>query len=287
MASREEEELVDMIDDNRAATDGEAAAANEAFFNGALVQRYTETVPHLKYASLRHLYAELAGDVFAHARKYSEVPTVLDLGAGDGSATLPFLELGARVVSVDVSASQLSALERKCSSYRDRLEVRQGDVNDVLRTNECYDVLVISSCLHHIPDYISLITAGVNTLSKTGQFFSFQDPIRYDTMNVFSYWFSKGAYFSWRVFQADFFGGVFRTLRRARGIYLPDCPSDSVEYHVVRNGVDQDKIEGLLSSKGFECRVIRYFSTQGRLFQSLGSALGVENTFSVIARRRE
>jgi SAM-dependent methyltransferase len=233
------------------------------------------------------LFAELAGDVFAHARRHSEVPTVLDLGAGEGSATLPFLELGARVVAVDVSASQLSELERKCNSHKDRLELRQGDINDVLRTDEHYDVLVISSCLHHIPDYISLITAGVNTLSQTGQFFSFQDPIRYDTMSTFSLWFSKSAYFSWRAFQGDFFGGIFRTLRRARGVYLPDCPADNVEYHMVRNGVDQDKIVGLLSSKGFECRVIRYFSTQGSLFQRLGSALGVENTFSIIARRRE
>jgi len=275
-----------MIEDNQAAADGGAAAANEAFFNGALVQKYKETVPHLKYASLRRLFAELAADVFAHARKHSEVPTVLDLGAGEGSATLPFLELGARVVAVDVSASQLAELERKCSPYKDRLRVRQGDINNVLRIDEHYDILVITSCLHHIPDYISLIAAGVNALSETGQFFSFQDPIRYDTMSTFSNWFSKGAYFSWRAFQGDFFGGVFRTLRRARGVYLPECPDDNVEYHVVRNGVDQDKIAELLSARGFDCRIIRYFSTQGSLFQPLGSALGVENTFSIIARRR-
>ena len=124
-------------------------------------------------------------------------------------------------------------------------------------------------------------------LSRTGQIFSFQDPIRYDTMGTFSRSFNKLVYFSWRAFQGDFVGGVSRTLRRARGIYLPDCPADNVEYHVVRNGVDQDKIVEALSVRGFDCRVIRYFSTHGSMFQLLGSALGIKNTFSIIARRQE
>jgi SAM-dependent methyltransferase len=275
-----------MIENNHLATDREATAANEAFFNDEATRRYIDVSPHVKYASLRRLYSRLVEDVFAHARRYSEVPNVLDLGAGEGSSTLPFLELGARVVAVDVSNSQLAELGRKCSSYKDRLLVRQGDISSALLTDERYDVLVMSSCLHHIPDYLSVVEAGTNLLSKNGQFLSFQDPIRYDTMSTFSRWFNKIAYISWRVFQRDFFGGVYRTVRRARGIYLDDCPADNTEYHVVRNGVDQDKIVRSLSSRGFECRVVRYFSTQGSLFQPLGSALGIENTFGMIARRR-
>jgi ubiquinone/menaquinone biosynthesis C-methylase UbiE len=276
-----------MIDDNRAANNKGAVTANEAFFNEALTQKYASIVPHLKYSRIRNLYGQLVRDVFAHAQQYTEVPNVLDLGAGEGSATLPFLELGAKVIAVDVSESQLSELRRKCASYKDRLEIRQVDINEALQTDEHYDVLVMSSCLHHIPDYVSALTAGVNVLSRTGQIFSFQDPIRYDTMGTFSRSFNKLVYFSWRVFQGDFVGGVSRTLRRARGIYLHDCPADNVEYHVVRNGVDQDKIVELLSARGFDCRVIRYFSTQGSMFQLLGSALGIKNTFSIIARRQE
>ena len=276
-----------MIESNHAATDRAVVAANEAFFNEALTQKYAEIAPHLKYPRLRHLYGQLVDDVFVHARQYTETPNVLDLGAGEGSATLPFLELGARVVAVDVSESQLSELQRKCAPYKDRLEVRQVDTRDALRTDEHYDVLVMSSYLHHVPDYLSIITAGVNVLSRTGQLFSFQDPIRYDTVGRFSRSFNKFVYFSWRVFQGDLLGGISRTLRRARGIYIDDCPADNVEYHVVRNGVDQDEIVKLLSSKGFNCRVIRYFSTQGSLFQPLGSALGINNTFSIIARRQE
>jgi 2-polyprenyl-3-methyl-5-hydroxy-6-metoxy-1,4-benzoquinol methylase len=266
--------------------DQEAIAANEAFFNQETTSKYLEVSPHVKYPALRQLYSRLVADILADARKHSEIPTVLDLGAGEGSATLPFLEMGARVVAVDVSESQLAELRRKCDGYKDRLEVRLGDLRTALATGEQYDVMVMSSCLHHIPDYLSVIEAGVGALSKNGQFFSFQDPVRYDTMGTVSRWLNKAMYFSWRVFQGDFFGGISRRLRRARGIYLEDCPADNTEYHVVRGGVDQDKVVQLLTSKGFDCRVVRYFSTQGSVFQPLGSALGIKNTFAVIAKRR-
>jgi SAM-dependent methyltransferase len=274
-----------MVDNGYTAKERGAAAANEAFFNEETTQKYSDVSPHVKYASLRQLYGQLVEDVYAHARKHAEVPTVLDLGAGEGSATLPFLESGARVVAVDVSESQLSELRRKCCAYKDRLEIRQADIDDAFRPGEGYDVVLMSSCLHHIPDYISVIQNAANVLSPKGQFFSFQDPIRYDTMNRFSYGLNRIMYFSWRAFQGDFLGGLSRTLRRGRGIYLDDCAPDNTEYHVVRNGVDQNEIVKVLSLRGFECRIVRYFSTQGSVFQPVGSALGIKNTFSIIARR--
>ena len=102
-----------MIANNHVGDGRDAVAANEVFFNEETTRKYADVSPHVKYASLRKLYSRLVGQVYAHARKYAEVPTVLDLGAGEGSATLPFLELGARVVAVDVSESQLAELRRK------------------------------------------------------------------------------------------------------------------------------------------------------------------------------
>ena len=274
-----------MIDDGYTVKERGAVAANEAFFNEKTTQKYADVSPHVKYASLRRLYGRLVKDVYAYAHKHAEVPTVLDLGAGEGSATLPFLESGARVVAVDVSESQLSELRKKCGAFNERLEIRLVDIDGAFRSGEHYDVVLMSSCLHHIPDYISVIQSAAEILSPKGQFFSFQDPIRYDTMDRPSYWFNRIVYFSWRAFQGDFFGGLSRTLRRARGVYLDDCAADNTEYHVVRNGVDQNEIVSVLSSRGFECRTVRYFSTQGSLFQPLGAVLGIENTFSIIARR--
>ena len=97
--------------------------------------------------------------------------------------------------------------------------------------------------------------------------------------------FSTLAYFSWRVLKGDVLGGFKRRLRRRRGIYLEDSMHDNADYHVTRNGVDQDAICRLFEERGFDYNTVRYFSTQSRLSQRMGSALGLRNTFAVVAQR--
>ncbi len=60
---------------------------------------------------------------------------------------------------------------------------------------------------------------------------------------------------------------------------------DNAEYHVVRNGVDQDAIARWFDTEGFDCEIVSYFSTQSSLFQPIGSTLGFDNTFAVVAKR--
>lgn len=265
--------------------DAIAASANRAIYGEELTRSYISGSPHLKYRSMRRLYERLATRVFEDARKHSEVPTVLDLGAGEGSATSIFLGLGASVTAVDVSESQLAELRIKCHVFQQRLELRKSEIREALHTDEKYDVVVMSSVLHHIPDYIATIESAIGVLTPKGQFFSFQDPIRYDTLNALSWALSNAGYLSWRLFQGDLIGGFSRRLRRARGIYLDDCPQDNAEYHITRNGVDQDAIKQLLIANGFDCDVIPYFSTHAPPVQLVGSIFGIKNTFSVIARR--
>jgi hypothetical protein len=139
--------------------------------------------------------------------------------------------------------------------------------------------------LHHVPDYTGMIDAAIALLRPYGQFFSFQDPLRYNSLGRPTLLLSTIAYFWWRAFQGDLAGGVKRRLRRSRGIYLDDSVHDNAEYHVTRSGVDQDAIRRLLEERGFACRDVRYFSTQSRLFQPVGTALGLHTTFALIARR--
>ena len=264
-----------------------AALANISAYDPEGTRKYIDGAPHIKHASLRALYANLLVQVYDFAKEYTAVPRVLDLGAGEGSVTLPFLELGATVTAVDISSSQLNLLQSKCEHFSDRLEVRCEDVADTLKRKDSnYDIIVANSFLHHIPDYLSMIREAITLLTPWGQFFSFQDPLRYDSVGKFTMIFSTLAYFSWRVFKGDVVGGFKRRLRRMRGIYLEDSIHDNAEYHVTRNGVDQDAICRLFEDCGFDCNIVRYFSTQSRLFQPIGSALVLKNTFAVIARRR-
>jgi len=266
-----------------------AALANEVAYGRKDADAYIDGAPHIKHLSLRLLYGQLVLEVFDAAARHASPPRVLDLGAGEGSVTLPFLELGAKVTAVDISSRQLETLREKCQRNQDMLEVRCEDVNDTLREPlGKYDIIAVNSFLHHIPDYLSVIDKCVSLLTPHGIFFSFQDPLRYDTVGRPSRLFTDMGYFFWRLSKGskgDVIGGIRRRLRRRRGIYLEDCSLDNAEYHVTRNGVDQYAIEKLFKDFGFDCRIITYYSTQNSLFQPIGAALGFKNTFGVIARR--
>lgn len=263
-----------------------ASIANLTVYDAAQARRYIDGAPHVKHRSLRFFYAGLVLKVFEHAQRFTDSPRVLDLGAGEGSVTLPFLELGAHVTAVDISSDQLEMLRRRCEDHADRLTVICEDVQTALKNaSGTHDIVVANSFLHHIPDYIALIKDATALLTPNGQFFSFQDPLRYDSVGRSTRIFGDVAYLSWRVFKGDVIGGIGRRLRRRRGVYLEDSAADHAEYHVVRGGVDQLAIKTLLEDQGFECEIITYFSTQSRLFQLLGRRLGIKNTFAVLARR--
>lgn len=143
-----------------------AALANISAYNPEATKKYIQGAPHIKHASLRTLYAELAVQVYDYAKNYTAIPHVLDLGAGEGSVTLPFLELGARVTAVDISSSQLQALQSRCERYGERLEVRCEDVADTLKDLPAhYDIIVANSFLHHIPDYVGMIKEAIPLLT--------------------------------------------------------------------------------------------------------------------------
>lgn len=263
-----------------------AALANAAAYDSAAARAYAEGAPHLKHARLRSLYAELVVQVYDRVAEGNPSPRVLDLGAGEGSATLPFLELGARVTAVDLSESQLEVLQARCGEHHDRLEVRCEDIEETLSAHEAsFDIVVANSFLHHVPDYMSVVRRSAALLRPGGCFFCFQDPMRYDSLGFFTHAFGRLAYLPWRLRRGDVIGGLKRRLRRRRNIYLEASVHDNAEFHVVRNGLDQTEISRLLEGQGFDCQTIRYFSTQSRPFQTFGMALGLKNTFSVIARK--
>src|SRR5712664_2984242 len=101
-----------------------AASANAVSYDTQIFKDYIDTAPHLKHASLKRFYAELVHQLFDFAVKHTTRPEVLDLGAGEGSATQLFLQAGANVTAVDISARQLDVLRTTCARFGDRLSIR-------------------------------------------------------------------------------------------------------------------------------------------------------------------
>lgn len=262
---------------------------NQQYFRETHGAAFVKGSPHLKHPSVGKLCSEIATEVFRRLPTQNGDPKVLDMGAGDGMLTLPYLNLGARVVAADASDELLNDLKHKAGQFHNSLTVMAGDIFASLEQLERkavkFDIICASSFLHHIPDYLDLFRRALPLLAPHGVFFSVQDPLRYDTLSRSTYFFDRLSYFGWRSMQGDYVRGIKTRCRRLFKIYRDDLAADTAEYHVVRNGVDHLAICKLFQAAGMQCEIRPYWSTQSTFFQKLGERMKLNNTFAVIARR--
>lgn len=260
---------------------------NRSAYNSGLSS--SKLAPHIQHASLQRLYLSLLSEAYSDLITNSvKQPYVVDLGAGDGMATVPILTRGAKVAAIDISEEQLRRFRENTAFCSEQVDVICGDAHNVLDgwTGPC-DMIMAVSFLHHIPDCLGLVERATRLLRPGGVLFTFQDPMAYDSVRRFDRLFSVISYGFWRIFRGDLVGGVGRYIRRRRGIYLDACEADNVEYHVVRNGIDQRRIRQILENTGFRTKIIEYHSTQSPFWQRIGDRLSIKNHFAVIAKKGE
>jgi hypothetical protein len=93
----------------------------------------------------------------------------------------------------------------------------------------------------------------------------------------------RTAYFAWRLLQGRYAEGLATRLRRIRGVYNPALTADMVEYHVVRQGVDEQAVVRALAPEFESVRVLTYWSAHLGWWQQIGDKLGLVNTFGLVA----
>lgn len=92
---------------------------------------------------------------------------VLDMGCGDGSDSLKYIDLGAKVIGVDPSEYMV---EQARKSLGDRAEVLLGDYEKIPQGDEAVDMLVGRYSLHYLKDFNCAYTEICRVL-KPGGFF--------------------------------------------------------------------------------------------------------------------
>jgi SAM-dependent methyltransferase len=267
-----------------------ASVFNKFVYETVNRDAYLSGAFHLCQQSVCSLWQELCEKALAHVVSQGRESQweVLDLGAGEGSATKYWLVLGARVTAIDISQNRLEQLVEACKDFKDRVTALEGEVVDIVRhlksQGRHYDVVSACAFLHHLPNYLGLLEEASELARPGGQILTFEDPLWRPRLPLLCKVVSDAAYISWRLGRPDVVGGACRWLRRKMG-YFSTCAADEVEYHAVRLGLDERKICALLTSKGFACNLFFYFSTPGRWQQNFGERLGVVNRFGVRAVR--
>lgn len=246
---------------------------------------YIAGSPHLRHTTLRKRVDSRISGAIAEILQRKEKCAVLEIGAGHGSFTDTVLTSGGTVTVTEMSKASFEYLSAKFGETADVRVVYDTDGNAPFKDGAQYDIILLISVIHHIPDYLDVITRLCDTvLLPGGTVVSFQDPIWYPRQKRWGRALSWGAYFAWRITQGELRQGLATRWRRVRGVYSESEPSDLVEYHVVRQGVDELALRDLFSRRFDDVEVDCYFSTQSPQLQVVGEKYLPHNTFGIVAR---
>ena len=282
--SRIDREEPDRSESDPPATDSDGGM--QAFQEGSYGQGcdYSSVSPHLKHRQLRDYLVDLLFDEVERTRRGGMPPTVLEIGAGHGGYTEPTLAFGCTVTATEMSRASLHHLRSRYGSNGAFRAVFDPDGSLDVLVSERYSLILCASVLHHIPDYIAFLDGPLlNHLAVGGSIVTFQDPLWYPRMRRLDVRLSQVAYLSWRLTQGSYLEGIRTRLRRLRGVHDEKNPRDMVEYHVVRDGVDEQSMVEVLAPRFDDVRLVPYWSTQAAFWQGLGRASARTNTFAVVA----
>jgi SAM-dependent methyltransferase len=241
--------------------------------------------PHLRHRALNQTLLDLvygAADAAADAGLPADL---LEIGGGDGSITEPLLARGLAVTSTEMSSASVRRMRARFP-HNDRFRaVHDADGSLGILEGDRFSCILFASVLHHIPDYKTTVANAVaEHLREGGSLVTIQDPLFYPRLSAATRRTSSLAYLSWRIAQGDLMRGVMTRLGRAMRGPSEYSPGDAVEYHVVRAGVDEEAMTELLTPWFEQVELHRYWSSQGPLQQRAGEAVGLRNTFAIVAR---
>jgi SAM-dependent methyltransferase len=246
---------------------------------------YAAGSPHIKHHRIRsRIVEQLQESVRAVADARGEC-RVLELGAGHGTFTDHVVAAGATVEVTEMSRPSAAELRRRFRHNPD-VVVHEDPDGSLAVDGGPVDLVVCLSVLHHIPDYLTAVDGMVARIRPGGGFVSFQDPLWYPRRSWLSMHVDRAAYLAWRLPRGEVGRGLATAVRRARGVWDEANPSDMVEYHVMRDGVDEAALRTLLEQNFAQVRLTTYWSTQGTLTQSIGALAGQPNTFGLVASGR-
>jgi 2-polyprenyl-6-hydroxyphenyl methylase / 3-demethylubiquinone-9 3-methyltransferase len=248
---------------------------------------YAAGSPHIRHTALRELVESRIVDVIHEVLARQDSCAVLEVGAGHGSFTEAVLLAGGTPTLTEMSTASFDFLKRKFDDTPEVRVIYDSDGNALLNDGAKFDVILLISVIHHIPDYVGAVSGLCDKVLRPGGIvLTFQDPLWYPRQTKLATMLSWGSYFVWRLGQGELRRGLRTRWRRLRRIYDESEPADMVEYHVVRQGVDESALLDLFSARFTDVKTDTYFSTPMPALQSLGARYFPDNTFGILAQGR-
>jgi 2-polyprenyl-3-methyl-5-hydroxy-6-metoxy-1,4-benzoquinol methylase len=130
------------------------------------------------WQSLQDQIDLLIEDLFKYKKIDASDLTLLDIGCGTGLSTQLILnsKLNENILHfnlLDTSAKMLAQAELKAKSWNKKIRIINGTINDL---SEKFDIVIISSVLHHIPNLEVFLNQVDSLINEGGILINIQDP---------------------------------------------------------------------------------------------------------------
>lgn len=182
---------------------------------------------------------------------------VLDIGCGTGNLLLKFLALDLTATGLDLSQEMLDICQRKVDaafSPNKKCRLIHSDIDSFIAQNkQTFDIVSMSSVLHHLPDYKKTITRLLEVIRPGGFLYIAHEPLKATER--------KNTRISDFLDQID--QSYFKARKRSLSIKVKIDYSYS-DYHAIK-GCDLHQIVAIIEDKGFETKKLKKCSANKKL----------------------
>lgn len=122
----------------------------------------------------RHGVYAACGELIA--KKFGTDISVLDLGAGLGSATIPVAKSGIYTIAADISSVMLNTIEKRAKGRYTNLVLAQMNAYDIMLPDNSIDIVVENAMLHLVDKPELVLKEIVRVLKPSGRLIRYRSP---------------------------------------------------------------------------------------------------------------
>jgi ubiquinone/menaquinone biosynthesis C-methylase UbiE len=215
----------------------------------------------------------------ASLRKKVNGNEALDIGCGMGNISLKLLSLGFKVTALDISTTMIKGVKSTLpEEIAVNLDIIETDIDTFLsKPAGRYNLVAMSSVLHHIPDYLESLQKIMEFIVVGGFLYITHEPLR-DVLT------KEDPLLRKLLWQIDYHCYLVKKRGKIEAVNGVDWRLS--DYHLYK-GLDHDRVRGILEEKGLKV-FFRKYSSNMRLGISNWidtNLLRTESQFKIIAEK--